>query len=344
MGSDSLNVILNLIINNIDSPNYYKIEHLSSKLFLGIKKSNNSKIDSLILNPEIIENETLSFKFNFSKVEKNVYNIQNKNGCYLKEQNQKIICIHDKPNHLCDFHLLKIFSEIEINKNDELILEKEPIDVIIKYIDLSDHNLVREGIEQIKKDEDNEELKYSIRSILKNIPWVRKIYILMPNEKVKYFKDYDLIKDKIIYIKDKDFLGHDSSNSHAFQYRFWKMKEYGISDNFIVMDDDYFIGKPLKKSDFFYVENDKVVPAIVSTNFQIHTQKTFLGEYYNIKKKLKNSRAQSSTTFLYTMYNTYFFFIDYFKGPIIVPYFTHNAIPSNANDLKELYDIVKLIV
>ena len=40
------------------------------------------------------------------------------------------------------------------------------------------------------------------------------------------------------------------------------------------------------------------------------------------------------------MYNTYFFFIDYFKGPIIVPYFTHNAIPSNINDLKEIYDLV----
>ena len=162
----------------------------------------------------------------------------------------------------------------------------------------------------------------------------------MPNEKVKFFKDYDLIKDKIIYIKDKDFLGHESSNSHAFQYRFWKLKEYGISDNFIIMDDDYFIGQPLNKSDFFYVVNNSVVPAIVSTNFQIHTDKTFLREYNGIKKQLKNSREQSSNTFLYTMYNTYFFFISYFKGPIIVPYFTHNAIPSNVNDLKEIYDLV----
>jgi len=340
LGSDTINVRIKLIENNLNSSIYYRIQHLSSKLFLGVKFNNYSKDDSLILTPEIIENKTLSFKFNFTKVDNNVYTIQNHNGCFLKELNQKIICVHENPNQYCHFHLLKIFSEVEINKNDEIILEKEPIDVLIKYIDLSDPNLVREGIEQIKKDEDNEELKYSIRSILKNIPWVRKIFILMPNEKVKYFKDYDLIKDKIIYVKDKDFLGHDSSNSHAFQYRFWKMKEYGISDNFIVMDDDYFIGMPLKKSDFFYVENNKVVPAIVSTIFQVHTQKTFLREYNNIKKNLKKAREQSSTTFLYTMYNTYFFFIDYFNGPIIVPYFTHNAIPSNANDLKEIYDIV----
>ena len=219
-------------------------------------------------------------------------------------------------------------------------MEKEPIDVLIKYIDLSDPTLVREGIPQIKKDNENEELKYSIRSILKNIPWIRKIFILMPNEKVRYFKDYDLIKDKIVYVKDKDFLGHDSSNSHAFQYRLWKMKEFGISDNFIIMDDDCFIGQPLNKSDFFYVENNRVVPAIIATTYQIHTEKTFLKDYNKIKKNLAKARAQSTNTFLYSMYNTYFFFIDYFKTPIIVPYFTHNAIPSNVNDLKEIYDLV----
>ena len=81
---------------------------------------------------------------------------------------------------------------------------------------------------------------------MKYIPWVRKIFILMPNEKIRYFKDYDLIKDKIVYVKDKDILGYDSSNTLAFQFRYWKMKKFGISDNFIVMDDDCFIGNPLK--------------------------------------------------------------------------------------------------
>ena len=239
------------------------------------------------------------------------------------------------------FHLLKLFSEVKKkNKKDELIVESEPIDVLIKYIDLSDPNLVREGIPQIKKDNENEELKYSVRSILKNIPWVRKIFILMPNEKVRYFKDYELIKEKIVYVKDKDFLGYDSANSHAFQFRLWKMKDFGISNNFIIMDDDCFIGQPLNKSDFFYVQNNIVVPAIIPTIYQVHTEKTFLREYNNIKKKLSNSRLQSTNSFLYTMYNTYFFFIEYFDGPIIVPYFTHNAIPSNVNDLKEIYDLV----
>ena len=123
------------------------------------------------------------------------------------------------------------------------MIEKEPIDVLIKYIDLRDPNLKRNGIHQINKDYDNDELKYSVRSILKYI----KIFILMPNEKVRYFKEYDLIKEKIVYVKDKDILGYDSSNSLAFQFRYWKMENFGISNNFIIMDDDYFIGNYLKK-------------------------------------------------------------------------------------------------
>ena len=341
LGSDSINFRINIYENeNNQNSTYYTIEHMKTKLYLGIKTNSSNSIGSVIFNSEIIQNETLSFLFSFSRVEESVYIIRNNKGCFLKEENQTIVCAYETPRLLSHFHLLKIFSEVKKNEKDELILEKEPIDVLIKYIDLSDPNLVREGIPQIIKDKENEELKYSIRSILKNIPWVRKIFILMPNEKVRYFKDYDLIKNKIVYVNDKEFLGHDSSNSHAFQLRLWKMKEFGISDNFIIMDDDYFIGQPLKKSDFFYVENNTVVPATIPTIYQIHTEKTFLKEYNNIKKKLASSRAQSSNTFLYTMYNTYFFFIEYFKGPIIVPYFTHNAIPSNVKDLKEIYDLV----
>ena len=341
LGSDSINFRFRKVTNSSNSKLiYYTFEHIKKKLYLGIN-SNNKGTYSLFFNSEIIENKTLSFEFTFKKIENNVYTIQNKNGCYLKGNNFKVICVkEDPPKPLTHFHLLKIFTEVQKSKNDELTLEKEPIDVLIKYIDLSDPYLVREGIPQIKKDNENEELKYSIRSILKNLPWVRKIFILMPNEKVRYFKDYDLIKEKIVYVKDKDFLGYDSANSHAFQYRLWKMKEFGMSDNFIVMDDDCFIGQSLNKSDFFYVENGKIVPAIISTSYQVHTQKTFLKEYNKIKKQVKKSRDQSTNTFLYSMYNTYFFFIDYFKGPIIVPYFTHNAIPINVNDLKEIFDLV----
>ena len=163
----------------------------------------------------------------------------------------------------------------------------------------------------------------------------------MPNEKVQYFKDYELIKEKIVYVKDKDLLGYDSSNSHAFQYRYWKMKRFGISDNFIAMDDDYFIGGPLQKSDFFYNEKGKVVPAIISPNFLSINEINILKKMNKyLKLVLKNKRKQSGEMFEYSLHLTYLFFIKLFNNNIIVPKYTHNAFPMNINELKEIYDLI----
>ena len=79
---------------------------------------------------------------------------------------------------------------------EESVLEKEPIDVVFKYIDLSDPNLIREGIPQIKKDEDNEELRYTLCSVLQNLPWVHHIFIIMPNERVRFLKPQEEIAEK----------------------------------------------------------------------------------------------------------------------------------------------------
>ena len=128
----------------------------------------------------------------------------------------------------------------------------------------------RKGIKQIYKDFDNEELRYSLRSILENIPWVRKIFILMPNKKVKFLKSSHEIKEKIIYINDRDLLGYDSANIYAFTFNLFKMEKFNISKNFIYMEDDFFIGKPLNKSDFFYYDEKekKVLPYILTSNFE----------------------------------------------------------------------------
>jgi len=42
----------------------------------------------------------------------------------------------------------------------------------------------------------------------------------MPNQKVKYLKEQNDIKDKIIYLKDKDVLGFDSASSITFEFNF----------------------------------------------------------------------------------------------------------------------------
>ena len=283
------------------------------------------------------------------KVSNDSYVFKNIIGCYVLIMKFNIFCNYIPEIEASKFKLIKIYTEVnERDRNNIInmeILNNEPIDILIKYIDLRDPDLKRNGIHQIAKDYDNEELRYSLRSILFNIPWIRKIFILMPNKKVRYLKNYTLINKKIVYVNDKDFLGYDSSNCNAFLFRYWKMKKFNISDNFIIMDDDYFIGKKLKKSDFFYVENGKVVPSIVSSNFLKIEKKLVQQDCELFEKKLKEKKEeQGQAEWNYSVSLTLSFILNIFNIPfgksIFIPRFTHNAIPVNIKEIKEVYNLV----
>ena len=154
-----------------------------------------------------------------------------------------------------------------------------------------------------------------------------------------------LIKDKIVYVKDEDFLGYDSSNNYAFQFRYWKMKEFGISNNIIVMDDDCFIGNKLEKSDFFYLEDGKIVPFIVTSNFEmINKSYVFKNLELYLNKVKTSTLEQTGIIFDFSKFLTFSFLLDFFnisdEENIFIPKFTHNAIPINLRDLKEIYEII----
>ena len=314
----------------------YIIEHANTNLILIGKPTDLKLVQNL-------ENEKSNSEWFFIETNNNKYIIQNINKCFIYYKNNNLKC--DKNININDaskFSLIKVYEEVNHSEEDLKLIEKEPVDVVIKYIDLSDPDLKREGIPQIKKDEDNQELKYSVRSILKNIPWVRKIIIVLPNKKVRYFKDYELINEKIVYVYDKDLIGFDSANIYTFHFNYWKLKKYNVSENIITMDDDYFIGQPLNKSDFFYVDNGTVVPSLVADTYKEETESNINKNLNNYKRTaIKEKDKQTSDVFMYTIYNTYKFVLKKLnKKALLVPYFTHNAIPCNINDIKEMYDIV----
>ena len=333
---------------------YCYIRHVKTGLYIAVKthekKAYIKEIDKeelqIVFDDKIIrdeKNSCLKYQWEFLKERGNENSliIRNKLGCILNEVKNLFFCLFNEKNTF--FNLMKIYQEKGENmtEKEKKILDNEPIDVVINYIDVNDPNFIRNNLTRIKKDRENDELKYCVRSILKNIPWIRKIFILMPNEKVRFFKNYSEIIEKIIYVNDKDILGHQSANIHAFQYRIWKLKEFGLSENFISMDDDFFIGKPIEKSDLFYVENDTVYPLIINTHFGLETEKSAKVKMKKISKKLgRNKRKQTTDEFMYIIYYTYLFFIQYFNSPIIVPYFTHNAIPVKCSDLRELFYLI----
>ena len=262
----------------------------------------------------------------------------------LKLYIKSINILNTKDNNLCEkwkdfMKYIKCYPYIEY----ESLLDLEPIDVVIKYIDLSDKELVREGIPQIKKDLDNGEIKFSLRSILKNIPWINKIFIVMPNEKVKSLKNHEEIKEKIIYVKDKDLAGFDSASSTIFEFILWKLKKFGLTDNFIYFNDDCFVGNPLKKSDFFYVENGKVVPYIFGFKIKKEINRFIIEQEY---EKLYNIVSQRETLiqdgieYYLQIARTRLFIYKLFGDSAKIVENIHNALPDNIIEGEELYNIV----
>jgi hypothetical protein len=170
-------------IKKINSDNYYFLQIIKINYLL----SYSLKRNLVFVNKTDVNKNSTAWEFIISK--NNNYAIKNKNNCYIKITKYKITCENLPLEKASLFKLIKLYEEGEENIINEKILEKEPIDILIKYIDLRDPNLKRNNIHQIEKDYDNEELKYSLRSIIKNIPWVRKIFILMPNDRVRFFKN-----------------------------------------------------------------------------------------------------------------------------------------------------------
>ena len=328
--SEKINKNTHLRIIKLSNNNYH-IENLEGNLKL-FGKSENLKFSTKENSQNLIDLE-----WSFIELNNNRFIIRNKNGCYISLANDILTCKNNIKNAI-KLEITLLYEEVHNTEEEIKLIEEEPIDVFIKFIDLTDPTLVREGISQIVKDESNDELKYSIRSILKNIPWVRKIFVVMPNEKVKYFKDYELIKDKIVYVKDKDLIGFDSSNIAVFQFLSWKMTKFNMSDNFLLMDDDYFIGKPLKKTDFFYVKDGKVVPLIVTNDFIKVGENLAKYNKANFKKRMKV--PQSPYQFKNSAQNVHLFNLKIFNKSVIFPDFTHNAIPCNIKEVKEIYDLV----
>ena len=299
-------------------------------------------------------------KWNFIKVNDKDYLLQNSfNNMYIeiknKYENKKMMyyptCTSyinsseslEKVSKKLKYSFFKLCEEVQLKPEHIEIIEKEPVDVLIKYIDLTDKTLNRNGITQIKKDEDNEELKYCVRSILEYIPWVRKIFILMPNDKVKYFKPINEIKDKFVYVKDKDVIGFDSANSVTFQLNLCNMVKFGLSENFILMDDDYFIGKPIKKTDFFYYDENtkKVVPSVITDDFTEMIKTNILNEYNKLYRRKTRIKPHSFNGWKISQLASYKLLLEQFPPPLINAGFSHNAISLNIHDLIEIHELIK---
>ena len=279
-----------------------------------------------------------------------IQNINNNKFLEIDPNSNAVICknslVYDPSNNLdrvqtqSMFYLIKLFENVKIRPIDFEMIKNEPIDVFMKYIDYTDKSL--NIPDEYRQQNDSEALKYSLRSILQYIPWVRKIFIVMPNEKVRFLKPIEEIKDKFVYINKNDLLGFNTLEPAPLQYTLFKLEKYGISKNFIYMDDNYFFGQNLKKTDFFYYDDKlkKVVPCIISNYFIQLNKENSLRNYNEIIKVKDTISPSDPLSWRLSTLSSEKLIIDNFNIPITELEFTHNAIPLNIDDLKEIYNLI----
>ena len=141
----------------------------------------------------------------------------------------------------------------------------------------------------------------------------------MPNERVKFFKPIEQISDKFVYVKDKDLVGFDSANSYVFQFNLFKLSNFGITENFILMDDDYFIGKPINKTEFFYYDEKekKVLPSIVTDDFTELIKDNVLKEYKKISFRVNRFNLHSFFGWKLSQLSVFKLLLEQFPPPLI---------------------------
>ena len=280
------------------------------------------------------------------------YNIKQGKNYYKKWANYRLQSL--KKNNIDYIIKQKIFllnklsadadNKIEKSFQEEDVLNSIPIDAIYTYADVSDSSLPL--LYNYSKDVENEELRYSIRSILKNIPWIRKIFIFMPNKNVRYLKD-KFIDDKIIYVTDKEILNLDRASIIAKEFNLWKLKDLGCSENVIYFNDDYFIGRRLRKSDFFYKDKDKIVPYVFYKDLIVKRNYLELIDQRRKYLQIKREEFEHTPELYYTqLLNGYLFLSKILKTntlrvPVDIRKTMHNAQGFNLTELEKIYNLVK---
>ena len=95
----------------------------------------------------------------------------------------------------------------------------------------------------------NDELKYSLRSVERYAQWIRKIFIVTDNQKPKWL---DISNPKIQIINQNNLLPQKSLpcfNSNVLEHFLYKIPH--LSEHFILSNDDMFLNKTVLSTTFF---------------------------------------------------------------------------------------------
>jgi hypothetical protein len=132
--------------------------------------------------------------------------------------------------------------------------EEEPIDAVYTWVDGSDAKF-QEQLRRFRKLEgcdnpesirenrfhDNQELRFSLRSLERYAPWVRKVYLVTDGQLPHWL---DPFHPRLTLVSGKQLFPHaewlPTFNSHAIEWQLSRIP--GLSRRFLYFNDDMFLG------------------------------------------------------------------------------------------------------
>ncbi|MCL2400033.1 MAG: stealth family protein [Defluviitaleaceae bacterium] len=218
------------------------------------------------------------------------------------------------------------------------------IDFIIPWVDGSDPIWIEEFNEYSPKKKnlsidilneryrENGLLRYWFRGIEKNAPWVRKIFFVTSGQKPEWL---NLNHHKLVWVKHSDFIPQEylpTFSCRPIHIHLHKIK--GLSDNFVLFDDDMYILNPINKDYYFKYNLPKdyallrpiKIPDFYShviINNMIEVNKHFnksevmkknLGKYFNFRYGLRHFIP---TYYISRVNNFPGFFYKHFSQPFL---------------------------
>jgi hypothetical protein len=131
----------------------------------------------------------------------------------------------------------------------------------------------------IARNANNDELKYSLRSVEKFAPWVRKIFIVTDEQKPDWL---NIQNEKVQIVDIREIIPPEALpcyNSVIIEYFFYKIQD--LSEHFLYANDDMFFNAKVTPNFFFTSEGMPIV----------RLQRYFLGKWINTLKKMYKIRT-----------------------------------------------------
>jgi hypothetical protein len=168
----------------------------------------------------------------------------------IKEKNPNKIIVKTRDSDTIMLNLVKIkknFATIEPIINNQIEFSKLEIYKANIVWDLG--NVVRDT-QDYNQFSDKDELKYSLRSLEINAPWIRNVYLVTNGQRPTWLntanKRLRIVTHSEIFVNKSDL---PTFSSPAIETHLHRID--GLSKRFIYFNDDILLGKPVKLDDFY---------------------------------------------------------------------------------------------